>query len=181
MQFELLHPASGLQSDKPNARSCVLRIRDAEGRTALLLGDLPAEEERQLVAREPALRTDVLLVPHHGSKTSSSPELLAATQPAVALVQAGYRSRFGHPAPPVLARYQAAGITVIDSPACGAWTWDSRTPPAQGVCTRTQQPRYWTDRPAPALTAQTQPLQGPELPETPTPPGLAPPPDEPAW
>mgnify|MGYP000844053964 CR=1 FL=1 len=181
VQFELLHPASGLQSDKPNARSCVLRIRDAEGRTALLLGDLPAEEERQLVAREPALRTDVLLVPHHGSKTSSSPELLAATQPAVALVQAGYRSRFGHPAPPVLARYQAAGITVIDSPACGAWTWDSRTPPAQGVCTRTQEPRYWTDRPAPALTAQTQPLQGPELPETPTPPGLAPPPDEPAW
>ena len=47
VQFELLHPASGLQSDKPNARSCVLRIRDAEGRTALLLGDLPAEEERQ--------------------------------------------------------------------------------------------------------------------------------------
>ena len=140
VQFELLHPASGLQSDKPNVRSCKLGIRDAEGRTALLLGDLPAEEERQFGPVSPLCAPMLLLVPHHGSKTSSSPELLAATQPAVAPA-AGYRSRFGHPAPPVLARYQAAGITVIDSPGLRRLTWDSRTPPAQGRVHAHQQPR----------------------------------------
>ncbi|MEO3692271.1 DNA internalization-related competence protein ComEC/Rec2 [Roseateles paludis] len=179
VEFELLHPLAGDPSAKPNARSCVLRVRDASGRSALLLGDLPADEEQRLVARETALRTDVLLVPHHGSKTSSSEALLAATRPALALVQAGYRSRFGHPVPSVLARYQAAGIAVVDSPACGAWTWLSNEPPSQGICTRAERPRYWLDRPTPALMAKT-PLQGPEqpMPQDPPPDSVQ---DEPAW
>jgi len=111
----------------------------------VLAGDLEAEQERALVRREPELRADVLLVPHHGSKTSSSSELLAAVQPAVGLVQAGYRSRFGHPAPPVLARYQAAGIAIVASPACGAWRWQSEDPPGLAVCERERSPRYWRD------------------------------------
>ena len=86
--------------------------------------------------RETDLRADVLLVPHHGSKTSSSAELLTAVRPAVGLVQAGYRSRFGHPAPPVLARYQAAGIAVVASPACGAWRWHSDGTTTAGQCER---------------------------------------------
>ncbi|MGQ3051592.1 MAG: DNA internalization-related competence protein ComEC/Rec2 [Roseateles sp.] len=157
VRFDLLHPAeqhydAGLKS---NDLSCVLRITAAakgSGRRALLAGDLEAEQEKRLVAREPDLRADMLLVPHHGSKTSSSAELLAAVRPAVALVQAGYRSRFGHPAPPVLARYQAAGIEVVTSPACGAWRWDSGT--AASSCERERRRRYWHDRVAAAVNPE---------------------------
>ncbi|MFT7724422.1 MAG: DNA internalization-related competence protein ComEC/Rec2 [Roseateles sp.] len=162
VRFDLLHPTpahygAGL---KPNDLSCVLRIAAASGRRALLAGDLQADQERRLAQREPGLRADVLLVPHHGSKTSSSAELLAAVRPVVAVVQAGYRSRFGHPAPPVLARYQAAGIAVVASPSCGAWRWAS----AEGAssCWRDLSRRYWTDRVAPAVPDAA--LSGPAWP-----------------
>jgi len=146
VRFDVLHPqAAHYESDfKPNDLSCVLRITAASGRRALLAGDLEAEQERALVKREPDLRADVLLVPHHGSKTSSSAELLAAVRPSIGVVQAGYRSRFGHPAPPVLARYQAAGIAVVASPACGAWRWHSGS--AGASCERDMSRRYWRDR-----------------------------------
>lgn len=151
VHFELLHPLpahfdAGL---KPNDLSCVLRITSASGRRALLLGDLQAAQERALVARMPDLRAELLLVPHHGSKTSSSTELLAAVQPRVALVQAGYRSRFGHPALPVLARYQAAGVDVVISPTCGAWHWHTDT--GEASCERDRVRRYWHDRVLPAV------------------------------
>lgn len=160
VRFEVLHPRppdydAGLKS---NDLSCVLRITSAAGRRALLAGDLEADQERRLAAREADLRADVLLVPHHGSKTSSSPELLAAVRPATGLVQAGYRSRFGHPAPPVLARYQAAGIAVVASPACGAWRWHSDGRPA--TCERDLGRRYWSDRVAPPIAPDT--LTGPD-------------------
>lgn len=146
VRFDVLHPTpahfeAGL---KPNDMSCVLRIASNSGRRVLLAGDLEAEQEKRLVQREPDLQADVLLVPHHGSKTSSSAELLAAVRPSFGIVQAGYRSRFGHPAPPVLARYQAAGITVVASPACGAWRWQSET--GESRCERELRRRYWLDR-----------------------------------
>jgi competence protein ComEC len=154
VRFDMLHPTAphfeaGLKS---NNLSCVLLITSAatgSGRRALLAGDLEAEQERALVKRHSGmpgdLRADVLLVPHHGSKTSSSAELLAAVRPATALVQAGYRSRFGHPAPVVLARYQAAGAVVVASPACGAWRWRSDAATADGLCERDRRRRYWQD------------------------------------
>ncbi|PZP36826.1 MAG: DNA internalization-related competence protein ComEC/Rec2 [Roseateles depolymerans] len=146
--LEVLHPRPADYDArlKPNDLSCVLRVRSASGRTALLMGDLQAGQELALVARTADLRADWLLVPHHGSKTSSSPALLAAVRPELALVQAGYRNRFGHPALPVLARYRAANIAVIGSPACGQWRWDSAMPLAQASCERQARPRYWQDR-----------------------------------
>ncbi len=154
VQFELLHPtpaqyAAGL---KPNDLSCVLRITPASGRRVLLAGDLEAEQERALAQREPDLQADVLLVPHHGSKTSSSPAFLAAVQPRIGLVQAGYRSRFGHPAPAVLARYQALGTEVVATPACGAWQWHSAT--GEGACERARSRRYWHDQVLPAVNLE---------------------------
>jgi competence protein ComEC len=88
------------------------------------------------------LQADVLLVPHHGSKTSSSAAFLDAVQPRLALVQAGYRNRFGHPAGPVLVRYDERRIRMIDTPHCGAASWQSWHP--DGVqCAREVQKRYW--------------------------------------
>jgi competence protein ComEC len=123
VRFDVLHPLPAHYDAtlRSNDMSCVLRLESASGRRVLLAGDLEAEQERALVRREPHLRADVLLVPHHGSKTSSSAELLAAVKPKLGIVQAAYRSRFGHPAPPVLARYQAAGSSIVASPSCGAW------------------------------------------------------------
>ena len=152
VRFEVLHP---LETDyQPGARSnslsCVLRISNGL-QSALLVGDIEAAQERALLARAaPAsqgkgvegLQADVLLVPHHGSKTSSTSDFIAAVGPRWAWVQAGYRNRFGHPAPEVVARYRAQGITVVDSAHCGAMQWQSAQ--AQGMrCERDPSRRYW--------------------------------------
>jgi competence protein ComEC len=67
-----------------------------------------------------ALRADVLLVPHHGSATSSTEAFIDAVNPRWAVFQVAYRSRFNHPNPKVLARYEARGIGVLRSDADGA-------------------------------------------------------------
>lgn len=145
VDFEVLHPGDEAAAPgiRPNTVSCVLRIGGAQG-TALLTGDIERAQELALVERHgDALRADVLLVPHHGSRTSSSEALLAAVAPRVALVQAGYRSRFGHPAADVVARYAARGAELVRSDACGAWTWR-----ADGGmhCQRQIGARYWHHR-----------------------------------
>jgi len=144
--FRVLHPDAGDYEApaKSNAMSCVLRISNGV-RTAILAGDIERPQEDRLVARDASqLRADVLLVPHHGSKTSSSAAFLDAVRPSVSLVQAGYRNRFGHPAQPVLERYRERGLAVFDSPHCGAASWDSAQ--AQPACQREEAPRYWHHR-----------------------------------
>ncbi|MBU1441432.1 MAG: DNA internalization-related competence protein ComEC/Rec2, partial [Gammaproteobacteria bacterium] len=129
VDFELLHPldADYAAQRKPNDLSCVLRV--GNGRAAVLLtGDIESAQEAALVARGEPLQADVLLVPHHGSKTSSSAALLDAVRPRIALVQAGYRNRFGHPAAEVVARYRERGVAVVDSAHCGAARWTSEHP-----------------------------------------------------
>ncbi|WP_180130723.1 DNA internalization-related competence protein ComEC/Rec2 [Rhodoferax sp. BLA1] len=151
VDFEVLHPqaADYGRLTKPNALSCVLRITNGQ-QTALLAGDIEQPQEAQLVqalASGPpgavsTLRADVLLVPHHGSKSSSSLAFLTAVQPRIALVQAGYRNRFGHPAHPVLVRYQTLDVQLFDTPHCGAATWRSWV--AQVVrCQRQVDRHYW--------------------------------------
>jgi competence protein ComEC len=147
VDFEVLHPGDevDLPGRKPNTVSCVLRISGPQG-AALLTGDIERAQELALVERAgDRLRADVLLVPHHGSRTSSSEAFLAAVAPRVALVQAGYRSRFGHPASDVTARYAARGAELVRSDACGAWTWR-----ADGGmhCQRLEGARYWHHRSA---------------------------------
>ena len=141
--FEVLHPpplALQPRKPKPNEVSCVLRIAAAQA-SALLAGDIEARQELALVAL--GLRpVDVLLAPHHGSKTSSSLPFLQALEPRIALVQAGYRNRFGHPAPEVVARYAQQGSQLVESTRCGAATWRSQAP-AQVQCERTERQRYW--------------------------------------
>ncbi|MDD2925050.1 DNA internalization-related competence protein ComEC/Rec2 [Rhodoferax sp.] len=147
VSVEVLHPqaADYGMAHQTNALSCVLRISNGQ-QAVLLAGDIEQAQEARLVATQPAmLPADVLLVPHHGSKTSSSAGFLAAVRPRMALVQAGYRNRFGHPAGPVLVRYAEHHIPVVDTPHCGAITWQSwRANPVQ--CQRQQDLRYWHHR-----------------------------------
>lgn len=144
--FQVLHPRAGeaASARRSNATSCVLRVSDPRG-SVLLTGDIEAPQEQALAASGAALRSDVMLVPHHGSRSSSSPALLDAVQPRLALVQAGYRNRFGHPAAPVLARYAERGVRVVASPACGAMHWRSAAVEAV-QCERQMARRYWHHR-----------------------------------
>ena len=146
VRFDVLHPQAGAAKQRPNALSCVLRVQGAGG-SALLVGDIEAPQERELLAQglEPV---DLLLVPHHGSKTSSSEAFVDALAPALALVQAGYRNRFGHPAPEVVQRYRARQVQLLTSVHCGAALWRSDQP-AQVHCERQASPRYWRHVPRP--------------------------------
>lgn len=151
VHFELLHPQPydyAHLAARPNTLSCVLRVSNARA-AVLLAGDIERLQELALVARNQEagrpLQADLLLVPHHGSKTSSSEVLLQAVAPRLALVQAGWRNRFGHPAPEVVARYRDAGIGLIASAPCGAAHWSSQAPGAVR-CERDLQPRYWQHR-----------------------------------
>ena len=149
VRFAILHPFLGdyRPGAKPNALSCVLRVVGADGASALLTGDVEAPGEARLVAlardrpADPAarLRSDILVVPHHGSHTSSTDAFLDAVRPRVAVIQVGYRSCYGHPAPDVVARYAAHGIAVVRTDHCGAWLWAA----GQARCTRTLRRRYW--------------------------------------
>lgn len=185
VHFSMLHP---LEKDysrglSPNANSCVLRLQSARGQVALLVGDIEAPQERELLARHTASKDPVnatrqtplpfrfqsptqsqstlqsqshspspsplkatwLLVPHHGSATSSTTEFLQAVQPDIALVQAGYRNRYGHPRADVMARYDDIQALVVQTTRCGASKWQSERP-IMVHCARDEQQRYWHHR-----------------------------------
>jgi competence protein ComEC len=124
----------------------VLLVEGRGGRL-LLTGDISSKAEPQVAAAlGPGLRP-VLLVPHHGSKTSSSAAFIAALQPTLALVSAGWRSRFGHPKPEVLARYAEAQVPVFNTAEQGAIALDFPVdaPPRREPGWRQRQPRYWRE------------------------------------
>jgi competence protein ComEC len=149
VRFDIVHPLQAIRSEgetrRDNEMSCVLRVR-AHGRQVLITGDVEAAQEAELVAREgpEGLASEVLLVPHHGSRTSSTPDFLDAVQPQVAVVQVGARNAYGHPHPKVMARYAAKGVPTVTTPACGAWHWQSsRQPTGVGQCWKDARRRYW--------------------------------------
>ncbi|CAB3734176.1 hypothetical protein LMG24238_06018 [Paraburkholderia sediminicola] len=136
VEFAMLWPDAGPLQGKPNAHCCVLRVSTVSAEetppaenvkptplrmTALLTADIEAPVERILLARDrDALRAQVLVVPHHGSKTSSTEPFLDSIDPLVALFQVGYRNRFHHPNTGVFERYKARHIELARSDADGA-------------------------------------------------------------
>ncbi len=153
VRFDLLSPPpdvylprEGKALAKPNARSCVLRV-EAQGRVMLLTADIEKAQETALVERHAAaLVSDAMLVPHHGSRTSSTDAFLDAARPALAIVQAGYLNRFGHPRPDVMARYAVRGIDVLRSDRDGAITVTLRSDGIAVDRYRDSHRRYWYDR-----------------------------------
>ena len=147
VDFEVLHPQpddydeTGRGRLSSNAMSCVLLVSNGS-QNAWFAGDLDAAREVRLALARPELRATLMLAPHHGSQTSSSPVLLNTLRPALVVVQSGYRNRFNHPAPVVLERYAQRGIPWVNSPGCGAATWRSAEP-HRVVCQRGLDRRYW--------------------------------------
>jgi len=128
VKFEVLHPRLehyAHQTITDNNRSCVVKITSVSG-SLLLAGDIEKVAEQQMLANQDGspdtylLKTDVLIAPHHGSKTSSSNEFVAATAPKLTVFTAGYLNRFRHPRPEVEQRYQAFGSETLRSDYDGA-------------------------------------------------------------
>ena len=141
VQFALWQWAAARES---NPKSCVLQI-EANGERLLLTGDIDTAAERALLDSPLAVTTDWLQSPHHGSRSSSSPALLAALQPAAALISRGQGNAFGHPHPTVIARYKQRGMAIHDSAEQGAIRLQlGQFKPAW---TMRQERRFW--RPAP--------------------------------
>jgi len=118
VQFEYLAPFT---AGEGNNSSCVLRIETAAGRVLLLTGDIERSVERQLLEQHARrLAADILVAPHHGSRTSSTDGFVNAVHPEYVLFPVGYRNRFGFPKPDVLARYREIGARTLDTATDGA-------------------------------------------------------------
>ena len=103
-----------------NDGSCVLRI-SGPGGSVLLPADIEVRTEAKLLSRSrDSLRSDILLVPHHGSRTSSTRPFLLAVQPTLAINSSGHRNRFSLPAADVVARYRTLKIPLLDTACSGA-------------------------------------------------------------
>jgi competence protein ComEC len=142
VDFSILHPDDGAM-DSDNNRSCVLMIRAAGG-SILLSGDIEAPAEIKLVRKfQKLLAADILVVPHHGSKTSSTPAFISAVAPKLALFPAGYRNRFKFPNKAIIARYAATGAGLYNTAKDGAILITINKPGVSVVRYRTAAGRFW--------------------------------------
>jgi competence protein ComEC len=147
VRFRILHP----QETSPrngNDASCVLLVE--VGRHAILLtGDIEIAAEREIMAVKGWERIDAVVVPHHGSLTSSSTEFVDAVAPEIAIVSSGFNNRWGFPKPEVVARWSAAGASVLNTASSGAVSFrlcqDSGLAPPR--LDRHERRRFWRDEP----------------------------------
>jgi len=163
--FRVLHPPRD-EPQSTNDSSCVLRLETNQG-AILLAGDIEKRSEALLLRHAGALlAAQAVVVPHHGSASSSTPAWVAAVAPRLAIVSAGHRNRFGHPRAEVVERWQAVGAEVLNTSESGAVRiWLGRG----GRQVREQRvfERRWWDaaersRPAAILSAIKQAAAGPE-------------------
>lgn len=144
VEFAFLHPASPAGEVPPrqrNAHSCVLRVRGAH-HAALLTGDIGAAEEAGLAAGAD-LAVDVVAVPHHGSRGSSSQALVDATRASHAVAQAGYLNRYRHPHPDAERRWRGAGAVFHRTDSHGALVFASHAAGLRVEREREARRRYW--------------------------------------
>ncbi len=147
VRFAILHPRAAVpQGTRTNDLSCVLKV-SAGARSMLLTGDIEKTAEAELVSRGAAmLAADVLLVPHHGSRSSSSAEFLDAVGASAAVIPVGYRNRFGQPSAEVLDRLSTMAISRTDRD--GAVTVRLAADQMHISSERRNRRRYWHDAPS---------------------------------
>lgn len=124
VSFRILYPFDNqpnVSRSRENNHSCVIKISTENGESALLTGDIEVEAERLLLKKyKDELQSQVLVVPHHGSTTSSSADFVRQVDPVFALVPAGFRNRYGFPKAEIVQRYAAQGSTLLSTGNTGA-------------------------------------------------------------
>lgn len=147
--FAILHPApEANMGGRSNHRSCVLQVT-AGSQRVLLTSDIEAEDEARLLREHgKQLESAILLVPHHGSRTSSTPDFLAAVAARHAVIPVGHRNRYGHPRPDVLARHADAGSQLWRTDQDGAIRIGIDPSGELSIhAERRERRRYWQDAP----------------------------------
>lgn len=141
--FEFLYPPPQLQN-RGNNSSCVLRITHGQHRI-LLTGDIEKESERYLLQNHEKLKADILIVPHHGSRTSSTLEFVNAVKPLYALFTTGYKNRYHFPHAVVEDRYRKAGSILLDTSKVGSISFilKKNKKIEEPIIYRIEQWRYW--------------------------------------
>jgi competence protein ComEC len=117
---EIFHPTEGPLSRKSNDNSLVMRVSSG-GTSFLFPGDLEAAGEQLLISRSGSrLKSDVLLAPHHGSRSSSSRAFLEAVNPKVCIISSGQGNPFGFPSQETLGRLRDQGCRILRVDELGA-------------------------------------------------------------
>ncbi len=140
-EFSILSPQSNTPHGSNN-RSCVLKLRH-QSTTVLITGDIEKQVERFLLKKRIELTADILLVPHQGSKTSSTERFIDAVQPSLALVAAGYLNHYRHPHRSVSQRYADRGIELLSTASSGTIEIDIDTDGFEVAEYRQQNRRFW--------------------------------------
>jgi len=112
--LEVLWPPKGYTPSKRNNASLVLSMQLSTGERLLFPADIEREGEYRMV-RDGLDHHDVMLVPHHGSRTSSHPAWVQSVRPDIAIVQSGWKNRYRFPRPEIVDRYEKAGAKVLDT------------------------------------------------------------------
>lgn len=144
VDFRFLHPPPGTSENGNNA-SCVLRVT-GRGGSILLTGDIERRVEQHLVTAMPAeLASDILVAPHHGSRSSSSAAFVAASSPQYVLYTTGWGNRYGFPASDVDLRWQRVGAVRLNTAATGTISFllDEADVPLRPHCHRVHSRRFW--------------------------------------
>ena len=146
VRFDILNPQASnyaIEKFRDNDRSCVLRISSGE-HSVLLVGDIEKKAEQHLMQQHAKqLNASLLVVAHHGSKSSSSPAFVQAVHPRYAVFTVGYRNRFHHPHPDVSARYREAGSELLRSDEDGAILVEMNEKKITVERYRASHARYW--------------------------------------
>ena len=144
VDFEILHPENQ-NYKKRNDYSCVLKVNSELG-SVLIAADIEKKAESKLVKNIPRLlKSDVLIVPHHGSKTSSSVAFINAVKPEIAIYSSGYLNRYGFPRPEITQRYSDLGVRQLTTAETGhiKLIFDGQSLKLKPVIFRQQYRRYW--------------------------------------
>lgn len=141
VRFRILHPNAEFGA-RGNESSCVLKI-DAGQSSLLVAGDIERRGESAVLAQALPLAADVVVVPHHGSATSSSPPFVAAVSADWAIVSAGFANRWGFPRPDVRERWEESGAAVVVTGESGAVSVTLEPAGVSVTAERDGRHRYW--------------------------------------
>ena len=143
VRFTILHPGADFGA-RGNESSCVLKI-EAGASSLLVAGDIERRGENAVLAQSVPIAADVVVVPHHGSATSSSPSFVAAVAAEHAIVSAGYANRWGFPRPEVRERWEQSGAEVTVTGDSGAVSVTLEPAGIAVAAERDGRHRYWQE------------------------------------